>query len=53
MDADNPKKIGVFVNALTGNQIIRELTDEEIAELPTVTETDIAEDETLEPLLEE
>jgi hypothetical protein len=34
MASGNPKQIGVFVNALTGEEIIRELTPEEIAELP-------------------
>ena len=34
MDLGNPKVYGVFVNALTGSEIIRELTPEEIAELP-------------------
>ena len=35
MVLDNPKPIGVFVNAVTGEEIIRELTEEEYAELPT------------------
>jgi len=34
MALDNPKPIGVFVNAVTGEEIIRELTPEEIVELP-------------------
>jgi hypothetical protein len=38
MASDNPKLIGVFVNALTGVEIIRELTDEEVAALPEPTE---------------
>ena len=38
MASDNPKLIGVFVNALTGVEIIRELTPEEVAELPEPTE---------------
>ena len=38
MASDSPKLIGVFVNALTGVEIIRELTAEEVAELPEPTE---------------
>ena len=38
MASDNPKLIGVFVNAVTGEEIIRELTPEEVAELPEPTE---------------
>ena len=34
MDSDNHKIIGVFVNAVTGEEIIRELTPDEIASLP-------------------
>jgi hypothetical protein len=38
MDLDNHKIVGVFVNALTGEEIIRELTPEEIAQLPEAPE---------------
>ena len=38
MDSDNRKPFGVFVNAVTGEEIIRELTPEEIAELPEAPE---------------
>ena len=38
MASDNLKPIGVFVNAVTGEEIIRELTPEEIAELPEAPE---------------
>jgi hypothetical protein len=34
MDSVNRKIIGVFVNALTGEEIIRDLTPDEIASLP-------------------
>ena len=34
MASDNHKLFGVFVNAVTGEEIIRDLTPEEIAQLP-------------------
>ena len=37
MDTDNPKYTAVEVNGLTGETIERELTAEEIAELPVRT----------------
>ena len=38
MASDNLKLIGVFVNAVTGEEIIRELTPEEITTLPEAPE---------------
>ena len=40
------KPFATVIDAITGETYTRDLTPEEIAELPTSTETDIPQDET-------
>ena len=43
------KPFATVIDAITGETYARELTAEEIAELPTTTNTDIPQDETPSP----